>query len=66
MRQSAIALAPIAACAPMWRRAIGWCSAALERRRQRRALAELDDHLLKDIGLTRDDAREQAAKPFWR
>jgi uncharacterized protein YjiS (DUF1127 family) len=50
----------------MWRRAIGWCSAALERRRQRRALAELDDHLLKDIGLTRDDAREQAAKPFWR
>jgi len=29
--------------------------AATERSRQRRALAQLDDHLLRDIGLTRRD-----------
>lgn len=31
------------------------CLAALERSRQRRALAALNDHMLYDIGLTRDD-----------
>jgi uncharacterized protein YjiS (DUF1127 family) len=29
--------------------------AAVERSQQRRALAALDDHLLQDIGLTRED-----------
>jgi len=36
---------------------------------QRRALAwlaDLDDYLLKDIGVTREQARREAAKPFWR
>jgi uncharacterized protein YjiS (DUF1127 family) len=41
----------------------------LEHSRQRRALAELaqeqDDHLLKDIGVSRDAARREAAKWFW-
>lgn len=37
-----------------------------DRRRQRRALLELSDHSLKDIGLTRSDAVEEGAKPFWR
>jgi uncharacterized protein YjiS (DUF1127 family) len=37
----------------------------LERSRQRRALAELDDRLLRDIGLTRSQAQSEAAKPFW-
>jgi uncharacterized protein YjiS (DUF1127 family) len=40
-----------------------------ERRRQRRALGdlvELNDYLLKDIGLTREQARCEAAKPFWQ
>lgn len=32
----------------------------------RRHLAELDDHLLRDIGLTRAQAAAEAAKPFWR
>jgi uncharacterized protein YjiS (DUF1127 family) len=38
----------------------------MERSRQRRALAELDDRLLRDVGLTRDDARRECANPFWK
>jgi uncharacterized protein YjiS (DUF1127 family) len=34
--------------------------------RERRALAELDDRLLRDIGITRYDAAHEVAKPFWR
>ena len=33
---------------------------------ERRALAELDEHLLRDCGLSRAEARLEAAKPFWR
>ena len=36
------------------------------RRRQRRSLAELDDHMLRDIGLDRYQALREAAKPFWK
>jgi uncharacterized protein YjiS (DUF1127 family) len=39
---------------------------AAARRRDRRLLAQLDDDLLRDIGLSPDDARSEAAKPFWR
>jgi uncharacterized protein YjiS (DUF1127 family) len=38
----------------------------MERSRQRRTLAELDDRLLRDIGLTRDQARRECANPFWK
>jgi uncharacterized protein YjiS (DUF1127 family) len=45
------------------------CGAVLRiwvaRARQRRALRELDDRLLGDIGLTRVDAERECAKPFW-
>jgi uncharacterized protein YjiS (DUF1127 family) len=34
--------------------------------RQRRQLAELDDRLLRDIGLTRADVGAELRKPFWR
>ena len=34
--------------------------------RTRNDLAELNEHMLKDIGVTRYQAREEAAKPFWR
>jgi uncharacterized protein YjiS (DUF1127 family) len=37
----------------------------LERRRQRHALLELDDHLLADIGLTREQALREAGKSLW-
>jgi len=37
----------------------------IERARQRNALAGLDDHQLRDIGVTRLDAVREAEKPFW-
>lgn len=36
-----------------------------QRSRSRRALARLDGHLLKDVGLTRDQALDQARRHFW-
>ena len=41
---------------------VGW----LERHRQRRTLRQLDDRMLRDVGLTRFDAEHEIAKPFWR
>ena len=37
----------------------------LERSRQRRHLAMLSDHMLKDIGMTRADVEAEVSKPFW-
>jgi uncharacterized protein YjiS (DUF1127 family) len=37
-----------------------------KRQRGRRELLELDEHLLDDIGLTREKAEEIASRPFWR
>ncbi len=34
--------------------------------RQRRQLAQLPDYLLKDIGISRADALNEAEKPFWK
>ena len=39
---------------------------ALLRRQTRKALLELDDRLLDDIGVTREQARTEARKPMWR
>ncbi|MFN3546312.1 MAG: DUF1127 domain-containing protein [Mesorhizobium sp.] len=36
-----------------------------DRRRQRRDLLDLTDDQLRDIGLTRAQARREAARPFW-
>jgi uncharacterized protein YjiS (DUF1127 family) len=40
--------------------ALGW-----ERRRQRRQLLELDDRLLSDIGISKQQAAEEALKSSW-
>ena len=36
------------------------------RARERQVLAELDDYMLRDIGLTRSDARMESERPFWQ
>jgi uncharacterized protein YjiS (DUF1127 family) len=38
----------------------------LERRRQRKALLELDDRMLADIGITKSQAIDEGKKPFWK
>ncbi|MDJ0946366.1 MAG: DUF1127 domain-containing protein [Kiloniellales bacterium] len=37
-----------------------------DRAAERAHLASLDDHRLKDIGITRAQANFEARKPFWR
>ncbi|MBZ9909920.1 DUF1127 domain-containing protein [Mesorhizobium sp. BR115XR7A] len=37
-----------------------------DRHAQRRDLSEIDDHLLRDLGLTREDVRRECAKSFWQ
>ena len=36
-----------------------------ERRKSRKALAALDDHLLRDIGVTQAQAQKEAKRPFY-
>ena len=38
---------------------------AQRRAEQRKQLLELDDRMLKDIGITREQAVREASKPFW-
>jgi uncharacterized protein YjiS (DUF1127 family) len=38
----------------------------LERHRSRRALAELDERLLRDIGLSPSEAMAESVLPFWK
>jgi uncharacterized protein YjiS (DUF1127 family) len=42
-----------------------WIWTCAERSAQRRALLDLDDDRLRDIGLSRSEARAEAEKPFW-
>lgn len=37
-----------------------------ERWEQRERLSGLDEHILRDIGLSRADALRESDKPFWR
>ena len=43
----------------------GFALRAAQIRRQRKALARLDDAQLADIGLSRAQARAEGARPFW-
>ena len=36
-----------------------------ERSRERRRLASLDEHMLRDIGLSRGTIEREIQKPFW-
>jgi uncharacterized protein YjiS (DUF1127 family) len=47
-------------------RPLAWLRVAFTRIRQRRVLATLDDRMLRDIGISRFDALEEANKPCWR
>jgi uncharacterized protein YjiS (DUF1127 family) len=37
-----------------------------DRQQQYRALIQLDDRMLADIGVTREQAQAAAREPFWR
>lgn len=50
----------------LMRAAIEAVALARARRAERFALMELDDRLLADIGITREQAKHEAGKPFWR
>jgi uncharacterized protein YjiS (DUF1127 family) len=43
-----------------------WCARCSARSRQREALSSLDDRLLEDVGVSRQQANAEAAKPFWK
>lgn len=47
------------------RRALTWLVGRERKRLSRLALAELTDDQLADIGITAEDARREAARPFW-
>jgi len=47
------------------RLALAWLRRAVEVSRQRRALYQLDERALHDLGLSRADAWQEADKPFW-
>ncbi len=49
-----------------WLRISAACRQFGERLRQRRALRDLDDLQLADIGISRAEALREAGKPFWR
>lgn len=38
----------------------------MARQRSRRALLDMDSHRLYDIGLTADEAHQEAYKPVWK
>ena len=56
------------AAVSLWRVAgamLIWLEDKLERRRGRRALLDMTDSQLKDIGLSRADAFNEARRAFW-
>lgn len=63
-----IRLGPTQLAAQTWRAISGGLVTALdwhERARQRRTLSELDDRMLRDLGLTRSDVYKECRKHFW-
>lgn len=54
---------PLAGLAPL--AVLGMVTTALSITRERQTLSDLDDHLLRDIGVTRDDADVETKRPVW-
>jgi uncharacterized protein YjiS (DUF1127 family) len=52
--------------AASWLRTLGFWIDRSRQRKQLGELAELNDYLLKDIGVSRAEALREAEKPFWR
>jgi uncharacterized protein YjiS (DUF1127 family) len=52
--------------APCLRRARALFDIWRQRFRDRQELARMDEHSLRDFGLTHYDAFREARKPFWR
>jgi uncharacterized protein YjiS (DUF1127 family) len=38
----------------------------LQRKRERRQLGGLGEHMLRDIGVSRVEVEQEVSKPFWR
>jgi uncharacterized protein YjiS (DUF1127 family) len=51
-----------------WPGLLSWLLTRSEIMHQRAALGEIadDPHMLRDLGLTREEALEHANRPFWR
>ena len=49
-----------------WRRLLSTLRLWQQRARGRQQLRHLNDHALRDIGITRLQAAAEATKPFWR
>ena len=45
---------------------LGFWRLFCHRARSRRMLLNLDEQQLRDVGLTREMARQEGCKPFWR
>ncbi len=66
MSRTETALIPLRQRASLAARITSALMAALARRRDRQRLGHLDPHLLRDIGLDVETARQEAAKPCWQ
>lgn len=55
-----------APCTPASRRGLfSWLNALIAAHKSRIALANLDQHGLEDVGLTRTDVEDDLARPVW-
>ncbi len=59
---SVVRLSPLARMRAIPALIFKWLAAAMRRRRGRKELARLDDHLLRDVGLTRYDIKHSRRK----
>lgn len=66
MPQTHIQTLPLRAPRSIFSRLITALTAANQRRAERYRLAQLDAHMLRDIGLDPQEARRECSKPFWQ